>query len=196
MLCRSRSLQVLEPSGPGRSGRRHDPLAGAQAPNLGMFDPKLIRRLARIMSGEGLTELEIDDKESGLELKLKRGDEAQAQVSAPVLQVMPGGVPAAAPVAIPPAGGVVPAEPGGLPPGTTTLDSPMVGTFYRSPSPDTDPFIEVGARFDGEKVVCIVEAMKVMNEIKAEMRGEIVEILVSDGEPVEFGQPLFLVKQG
>ena len=70
----------------------------------------------------------------------------------------------------------------------------MVGTFYRSPSPDAAPFAEVGDRITKESVVCIIEAMKVMNEIKAELDGEILEILVQNGEPVEFGQPLFLVR--
>jgi acetyl-CoA carboxylase biotin carboxyl carrier protein len=158
------------------------------------MDPKLIRRLARIMSGEGLTELKIDDKESGLELVLKRGGESVAGAQPQVLQVMPGAVPAS--MAAPAAGlpGSAP-EDGGLPAGTTVIESPMVGTFNRAASPDSDPFIDVGARIDEDKVVCIVEAMKVMNEIKAEMRGSIVEILVSDGDPVEFGQPLFLVKK-
>jgi acetyl-CoA carboxylase biotin carboxyl carrier protein len=76
------------------------------------------------------------------------------------------------------------------------IESPMVGTFYRSPSPDSEPFSEVGTRVDEESVVCIIEAMKVMNEIKAELRGEIVELLVENGDPVEYGQPLFLVKKG
>jgi acetyl-CoA carboxylase biotin carboxyl carrier protein len=70
----------------------------------------------------------------------------------------------------------------------------MVGTFYRAPGPDAAPFVEVGDRITKSTVVCIVEAMKVMNEIKAEADGEILEILVQNGEPVEFGQPLFLVR--
>ncbi len=72
----------------------------------------------------------------------------------------------------------------------------MVGTFYRAPSPDAAPFSEVGTKFTADSVLCIVEAMKVMNEIKAEISGEIVEILVENGEPIEFGQPLFLIKKG
>jgi acetyl-CoA carboxylase biotin carboxyl carrier protein len=71
----------------------------------------------------------------------------------------------------------------------------MVGTFYRAPSPDSDPFAEVGTRVSEDSVVCIIEAMKVMNEIRAELRGEVVEVLVENGDPVEFGQPLFLVKK-
>jgi acetyl-CoA carboxylase biotin carboxyl carrier protein len=76
------------------------------------------------------------------------------------------------------------------------IESPMIGTFYSAPSPDSEPFSRVGKRVDEESVVCIIEAMKVLNEIKAELRGEIVEILVENGDPVEFGQPLFLVKKG
>ena len=72
----------------------------------------------------------------------------------------------------------------------------MVGTFYRAASPDVDNFTETGQRVDEETVVCIIEAMKVMNEIKAERIGEVLEVLVENGEPVEFGQPLFLIKTG
>jgi acetyl-CoA carboxylase biotin carboxyl carrier protein len=73
--------------------------------------------------------------------------------------------------------------------------SPMVGTFYRSPSPDSDAYVEVGAKVKNDSTVCIVEAMKLFNEIEAEVTGEIVEILVADGELVEYGQPLFRVKK-
>ncbi|MGR6897429.1 acetyl-CoA carboxylase biotin carboxyl carrier protein [Rummeliibacillus sp. BSL5] len=73
--------------------------------------------------------------------------------------------------------------------------SPMVGTFYQAPSPDAKPFVQVGDKIGEESIVCIVEAMKLFNEIEAEVKGEIVEILVTDGELVEYGQPLFLVKE-
>ena len=82
----------------------------------------------------------------------------------------------------------------GPPPGTVPFESPMVGTFYRAASPDADPFVSAGTQVNDETVICIIEAMKVMNEIKAETRGEVVEVLVENGEPVEFGQPLFLLK--
>jgi acetyl-CoA carboxylase biotin carboxyl carrier protein len=72
--------------------------------------------------------------------------------------------------------------------------SPMVGTFYRAPSPDSAPYVQPGQEINEESVVCIIEAMKVMNEIKAEVRGIIVEVLVDNGTPVQFGQPLFRVK--
>ena len=79
-------------------------------------------------------------------------------------------------------------------PSLKEIRSPMVGTFYRRPSPDVDPYVKVGGAVDEDTVVCIVEAMKVNNEIKAEMDGDIVEILVEDGHPVEFDQPLFRVR--
>jgi acetyl-CoA carboxylase biotin carboxyl carrier protein len=75
-----------------------------------------------------------------------------------------------------------------------TINSPIVGTFYRSPSPESPPYIDVNDNFDADTVLCIVEAMKVMNEIKAETSGTILQVLVENGQPVEFGQPLFLVK--
>jgi acetyl-CoA carboxylase biotin carboxyl carrier protein len=74
------------------------------------------------------------------------------------------------------------------------ITSPMVGTFYHSPSPDMDPYVKVGSKVSNDSIVCIVEAMKLFNEIEAEVNGEIVEILVKNGQLVEFGQPLFLVK--
>lgn len=76
----------------------------------------------------------------------------------------------------------------------TEIKSPMVGTFYRAPSPESPPYVEVGDHVNTETVLCIVEAMKLMNEIKAEMRGQIMEILVENGQPVEYGQPMFKVK--
>lgn len=164
-----------------------------------MMDPKLIRRLARIMSNEGVTKLSYKDPESGLELALERGSEAPAAAPGPVM-VVPGAVPQAAPLAggapAAPAGPAAAEAPAGLPAGVIPIESPMVGTFYRSPSPEAEAFADVGKKVDEETVVCIVEAMKVMNEIKAELRGEIIEVLVENGDPVEYGQPLFLVKQG
>ena len=74
------------------------------------------------------------------------------------------------------------------------IKAPMVGTFYRSPSPESTPFVEVGQDTEEGQVVCIIEAMKLMNEIKSEVKGKIVEVLIENGQPVEFGQPLFLIE--
>ncbi len=155
---------------------------------------QLIRKLVRLMSGADLSELEVEDRESGLRVHLKRGGEAPT--TAPLVSVMQGGTGAVSDSgsAKPVAG--APAEPDGIdiPPGTSPFLSPMVGTFYRSPSPEAAWFVEAGSKIGPDTVLCIIEAMKVMNEIKAETKGEIVEILVENGEPVEYGQPLFLIK--
>jgi acetyl-CoA carboxylase biotin carboxyl carrier protein len=81
-------------------------------------------------------------------------------------------------------------------PGTTYVKSPMVGTFYRSPSPESKAFVDVGSKIEDNSLVCIIEAMKIMNEIQAETKGTVVEILVENGQPVEYGQRLFKLKQG
>jgi acetyl-CoA carboxylase biotin carboxyl carrier protein len=78
--------------------------------------------------------------------------------------------------------------------GEQEIKSPMIGTFYRSPSPEAGPYIEVGMEVNPETVVCIIEAMKVMNEIKAEARGIITQVLVENAKPVEFGQPMFKIR--
>jgi acetyl-CoA carboxylase biotin carboxyl carrier protein len=161
------------------------------------MDLKLIQRLVRLMKRADVTDLEIDDANAGMRVRLKRG--GPDAVAAPVVQVMQGAggaplAPAAALVqpAAPAAGGGTPeAAPA---PAGHAVTSPLVGTFYRSPSPDAAPFVEIGARIQVDQVLCIVEAMKVMNEIKSEVAGEVLDILVDNGEPVEYGQPLFLVK--
>jgi len=83
----------------------------------------------------------------------------------------------------------------GLGPNQVLIVAPMVGTFYRSPSPDSDPYVQVGQQVDLGQVVCIIEAMKLMNEIESECRGKIVEVLVENAHPVEYGQPLFVVEK-
>jgi acetyl-CoA carboxylase biotin carboxyl carrier protein len=100
-------------------------------------------------------------------------------------------MPAHAPVAAPAAG--APAAAAAEKPGTL-ITSPFVGTFYRSPSPDAPPFVEVGQSVRKGQALCIVEAMKLMNEIESEVSGKVVEILVENGQPVEFGEPLFRIE--
>jgi acetyl-CoA carboxylase biotin carboxyl carrier protein len=143
-----------------------------------------------------LTELELDDSTKGVRVHLRRGpDGSEDAAMRPVVHFLPGagGPAAAAPLPVPGAPAAAPAE---TPVDGEKVTSPMVGTFYRAPSPDADVFVEVGARVEEDTVLCIIEAMKVMNEIKAEMRGTVVEILVENGDPVEFGQPLFVIKKG
>ena len=139
-----------------------------------------LKRLVALMRANDLYEVEME--EVGRRVRVVRGGAPAVSFAAPPAPVAAVQAAAAAPAA-------APKESRGI-----EIPSPMVGTFYRSPSPDASPYVEVGDRIGKDTPVCIVEAMKVMNEIKAEVEGEILEILVQNGEPVEFGQPLFLVR--
>ena len=141
---------------------------------------RLIEEMLQLMESRGLIELEMEHQ--GLRIRLKK-----AGGPAPQLVEYVTGVPQ--PVA----------QPGARPAAAEEshriiIKSPMVGTFYRAPAPDAPPFIEVGQDLETGQVVCIIEAMKLMNEIKAEASGLVTEIFVESGAPVEFGQPLFAVE--
>jgi acetyl-CoA carboxylase biotin carboxyl carrier protein len=141
-----------------------------------------LKSLIEFMNEHGLAELEVEQGDKKIRL-VKFG-------SAREMAAMPAFIPtvAAAPAAAqPPAAAEPPAN-------IREIKAPMVGTFYRAPSPDSDPFVEVGAAVNPDTTVCIIEAMKVMNEIRAEISGKIVEVLVENGQPVEYGQPLFKVE--
>ena len=161
------------------------------------MDLKLLRHLVRLMERGELNELKIDDQKAGLSVHFKRGAGQEAAPNAPLVMMSGGG--SSAPVVADPGPAAAPAaaaaedaapDHGDL----HEIKSPMVGTFYRAPSPEAEPFVSEGATVGDEDLVCVIEAMKVMNEIKAECQGEVVQILVENGDPVEFGQPLFLVK--
>jgi len=169
------------------------------------MDPKQLRELIEFVSSSNLAtfELETDD----VKLKLVKESAAAVAPAAPVYVVTPAPapappVPAAAPPAAPadlvPAGPPVPAAgeapPGPAETGFVDLRSPIVGTFYRSASPETPAFVEVGARVRKGQVLCIVEAMKLMNEIESEIDAEVVEIRVANGQPVEYGEVLFRLR--
>ena len=149
------------------------------------MDLKELKKMIALMNENDLLELEIE--EGGKKLRLKKAGPQGAVGSAP--PPAPSAPAAATPVA---AGGD--AEPSAEDQGFVTIRSPMVGTYYQAPSPDADVYVEYGSKVSSETVVCIVEAMKVMNEIKAEVSGEIVKVCVKNGEAVEYGQALFLVK--
>jgi acetyl-CoA carboxylase biotin carboxyl carrier protein len=160
------------------------------------MDLKLIQRLVKLMKEGEVFELELEDEKEGTRLRLKRGRPESPAAPLPLVHVMHG-APVSAPVAAAaaPVSAPAPAAQEAAPaPKGVTIQSPMVGTFYRSASPEADPFVRVGSRIEVDRTLCIIEAMKVMNEIKAEISGEILEVLVENGEPVEFGQPLYLVK--
>jgi acetyl-CoA carboxylase biotin carboxyl carrier protein len=145
------------------------------------------------MKKSDLSEFEIQDQE--FKLRIKRDLPGRALAPAPVAAAAPAPAPVAAapaPVAAAPAAAPAPAAD----PNVKVITSPMVGTFYATPSPENPPFVAVGSPVKADTVVCIIEAMKVMNEIQSEIAGTVVECLVANGTSVEFGQPLFRVKVG
>lgn len=153
------------------------------------MDFEEIRNLVKLMGDYNLTEVKIES--DNCNICFKRGDDraplaAPVAVAAPV-QLAPAAAPAPAPA---PAAEAAPAAAGKA----VSIDSPMVGTFYRSASPDAKPFVQVGDTVNPDTVLCIIEAMKVMNEVKAEKSGVIKEILIENGQPVEFGQPMFILE--
>ncbi|GAX90909.1 acetyl-CoA carboxylase biotin carboxyl carrier protein [Effusibacillus lacus] len=163
-----------------------------------MFKLNEIRELVRLIDETSVTELNVEA--AGTKLIIKK----EPVVAAPVV-VQPAAVQASQ-AAVVPVAPAVPAQetaaeeipkktaPAVEDPTLHKIVSPMVGTFYKAPAPDAEPYVRVGSKVNEKTVVCIVEAMKLMNEIEADVRGEIVEILVENGQLVEYGQPLFLVK--
>jgi acetyl-CoA carboxylase biotin carboxyl carrier protein len=175
------------------SGKRHaehkksTPAGKNPAPKSGASDRLTqLERLIELMVAKDVVEVELE--EGTTRWRVRRTEPQTVTYAAPAAMAMPAATPMgghhAAPAAAPHA-----AEPQG-----EVFKSPMLGTFYRAASPEAEAFVKVGDRVGGDKTLCIIEAMKVMNEIKAEREFEILEILVKNGEPVEYGQPLFLVR--
>lgn len=134
---------------------------------------------------------EFEFEEDGFKLRLSR--ESNNSVAPIIQSVAPVNPMAATPATPAPASSAEKEK--AEDPNVETIKSPMVGTFYRAPSPDSANFTDVGKKVDVDSIVCIIEAMKVMNEIQAEVKGTITEILVEDGDAIEFGQPLFKYKK-
>lgn len=153
------------------------------------FGTAKIKKLLEIMKANDLVEIEIKQGED--KIFLKRSQPQGSVSPIPVIH-SPLGVVAGHHVAVPEPSGQVQA--GGGDGGLEVIKSPLVGTFYATPSPDSPPFVEVGSKVEPQMVVCIIEAMKVMNEIKAEVGGTIAEVVVKNGQAVEFGQPLFKIR--
>jgi acetyl-CoA carboxylase biotin carboxyl carrier protein len=154
-----------------------------------MIDIRKLKELVRLMSTNDLVELDLRDKDEQVTIRRPTPNVAPQIVHHAPVMAAPVAA-AAAPAAAAPAAPAAKDADAGL----IKIESPMVGTFYASPSPDKPPFITAGASVGPETVVCLVEAMKIFNEIKAGCTGTIERVLVKSGDPVEFGQPLFLVK--
>jgi acetyl-CoA carboxylase biotin carboxyl carrier protein len=150
-----------------------------------IFDVKKVRRLVELMKEHDLGE--IDLRQGDQRVRIRRGAEPVVTGPAPAAYYPP---PAAK------SGGEVAAAPSAPAADLPTIKSPMVGTFYVASGPDSPAFVKVGDHVGNDTIVCIIEAMKVFNEIPAEMSGKIAAVLVENGSPVEFGQPLFKVEPG
>ena len=150
-----------------------------------MIDIRKLKELVRLMVENDLTELDIRDEQETVTVKRPGVHAVPQVVAAPVMAAPVAAAPAAAPApaAAAPAKEVLPA-----------IESPMVGTLYATPGPDKAPFVTVGSKVGPDTTVCLIEAMKIFNEIKAETSGTVEEVLVKSGQPVEFGQPLFRIR--
>lgn len=162
------------------------------------MDFKQIQELIKMINKSNIGEVSIEEKGFKLTIKQKEEPAIQQVIAAPV-QAAPvaamATAPAVAPQSQPAIAAEKPAKAAEAPSGNTvTIKSPMIGTFYRSASPDKPPFASVGDEVSAGKVVCIIEAMKLFNEIESEVSGKIVKVLVEDASPVEYDQPLFLVE--
>ena len=166
-----------------------------------------IQDLIKFVARAGVTEVEIEQKEFKITIKSEM-PKGKGKAAEPVVQTIqvPAAMPQAmvaapAPVAAAPVAPVAPAAPDApaaapaeeAPSNLVEIKSPMIGTFYRRPSPDKDVFVEVGDQIKAGDTVCVVEAMKLFNEIESEIQGKIVKVLVEDNSPIEYDQPLFLV---
>lgn len=153
-----------------------------------VFDVRKVRRLVELMKEYDLAEMDL--KQGETRIQLRRGGAATVAAAMPLLAPAPAPAPAATEKA--PAAAAAPAEPSNV----KSITSPMVGTFYSAADPQSPPFVKVGDHVGPDTTVCIVEAMKVFNQIPAEVSGKITAILAENGQTVEFGQPLFKVAVG
>lgn len=151
------------------------------------MDFKQIQELIKLVNDSNIGEVTVEQKDFKITIKQKEEQVTQVVSAAPMYQMPQQQLQAPQPAALPGSTPVAAAT-------TITIKSPMIGTFYRRPSPDKPYFLEIGDEVTVGKVVCIIEAMKLFNEIESEVSGKIVKILVDDASPVEYDQPLYLVE--
>jgi acetyl-CoA carboxylase biotin carboxyl carrier protein len=155
------------------------------------MDIRKVKKLIELLEESGVAEIEIKEGEESVRIS-RHGSAPQTTYVAAAPQAAPV-MPAAAPVAAPVAATATPA-PAAAPTADTAVTAPMVGTFYSSPAPGAKLFVELGTEVKVGQTLCIIEAMKMMNQIESDRAGKVVSILVKNGEPVEFGQPLFIIE--
>ena len=163
-----------------------------------MIDLEFLEALVRLMDESSLDSVEIDRGETRIRLAKSQGVVGAAAVAPTVAAAVPGPAPASAPAGPAPGEAVSPGEDATEPLSANLVDitSPMVGTFYRAPSPEAAPYVDVGASVAAGDVLCVIEAMKLMNELECEVSGRVVEICADNAEPVDYGQLLFRVDPG
>ena len=153
------------------------------------MDLRKLKKLIDLVQESGIGEIEITEGEEKVRISRQSSTPAPVMMAPTAMHLVPGSGPSAGTA---PAPGL-PATPAAQPTGHT-LKSPMVGTFYRAPSPGAPPFVEVGQQVSKGQTLCIIEAMKLLNEIESDASGTVKAILVENGQPVEYGQPLFLIE--
>jgi acetyl-CoA carboxylase biotin carboxyl carrier protein len=160
------------------------------------MDFKQIQELIKMINKSNIGEVSIEEKDFKITIRQKEETITQVVSASPVAHALPQSVAPAFPAALP-AASSQPSAPAAQPSASEanliTIKSPMIGTFYRRPSPDKPNFVEVGDEVSPGAVVCIIEAMKLFNEIESEVKGKVVKILLEDSSPVEYDQPLFVV---
>jgi len=157
------------------------------------MDLRKLKKLIDLVQESGIGEIEITEGEERVRISRQAAGGPVMMASPPVHQYAVGG-PAPGPAAAPAPGALPAAAPAAEQPKGHTLKSPMVGTFYRAPSPGAPAFVEVGQGVSKGQTLCIIEAMKLLNEIESDVAGTVKAILVENGQPVEYGQPLFLIE--
>ena len=156
------------------------------------MDIRKVKKLIELLEESGIAEIEIKEGEEAVRISRMPTGGFVTHMQAPMMQAAPAAI--AAPVAAPAAAGAAPAAPAARHANEHVVAAPMVGTFYASASPGAKPFVEIGSEVKEGQVLCIIEAMKMMNQIESDKAGKVTAIMATNGDPVEFGQPLFVIE--
>jgi acetyl-CoA carboxylase biotin carboxyl carrier protein len=156
------------------------------------LDIRKVKKLIELLEESGIAEIEIKEGEEAVRISRMPTGGFMTHMQQPMMQAPVATI--AAPVAAPSAAGAAPAAPAARHANEHVVAAPMVGTFYASATPGAKPFVEIGTEVKGGQVLCIIEAMKMMNQIESDKSGKVTAIMATNGDPVEFGQPLFVIE--